>query len=1627
MSMCNMMGIVDIGVTHADCCSFLNVAAPQIIAGTDTGVFANEMVCHDSTCLPVMTAAAVMAQDLLGLPAPAQLAAGCDLIPPPPSPAPTSASNVPSECYPFNDNDGNEDTSRSVGVILPTCCDKIKDVVERTTGSSQVKDPKDFGIGDPILCGNNDCVEGVKTFLQLQADEAGDVTSTTVDARKAMFDLECVAVKATPRSEDIPCNPLNSDHSSCFNPYFNSGYSLMDECPMTLEDFVNSGDDGFSSQASCTDRYNYFVELTQSDALVDWSAIPGYVVGDGNRYAACAKPSLNHDKYNNCFHEMVIFALKALKQIKIGDDYWAEDHADYGIKKMHSYGIRYLPFSGECTGVDDKAGRGVSIVANLGCGGSCNSTADSVKALQTVYFQSTAMTLVNQWKDLYGWILSPDDVKDALTEWKKKLVEDVFGHASYTDTEGNEAKIFTAAFVQEAFTWAIASASEGSVGLVFGGYLLMIAYAMFGSMLRLDNFAYKSRFILGFLGVVTVALGIGSGLGIASVYGVKFNATSVQVLPFLLLGLGVDDMFIVASSFQTFSKTVSDDDEISGNCLAVVGPSILLTSVTNIISFLFGMLTPLPVCIAFAQMAAFCVAFIFLNVLFVFTAVCAWDAKRRRRGLPDPLFSPCFKAVDRDTVVNETGAEMGGGKVAQGYANFIVSIPGRVIVMIGLIVFLVLMGTEGWVKLKQGLSFEHIFLEGSHEADFWIIQDGYFGFMPFAIATRKIEDWPKQHPLYFRLQTAVEADDCMDDICLCRSSKNPIACAGYYGNNGIHEKTSAEGVDLGIGIPFPGSVENECRLQYENWVKCITTSYSYVNSQEGQPWIRERYADKTRAFYNTTANNAWDLDVMKESDYDDFCADQRASTFDICKEGWLDFDSLTRGVYALWKDETHPVPLNRVFTQAEVKDYYSSFPYEYPKLSQAQVPQTWIKPYDDLVSKLGLNWLHMMYQWGLPCWYGLPWAYLGGGGPTASGYPVAGTIPDLKSLCKAGFSSEATYNVRCEDGHFGEATDTDNGGKCGAAWGQTWGKHLERVPFEYMGTTTVKKGGSCCTELTNVTERNCNNCDYISPNVRFMLDPKGGNDEWDADTSVWNNLDDSVRQTQYRRGELSATMDILVEYVFDPLGMEVIYDDTTGRALYVLDPRIDTFDDESGRSGNFSIGSITGLLVPNGNGISGANPADQAILDNEMFGECEVPDHGHCPGSIPMVDENGDPVLNPVTGFQMRDEYCKCHEHGGGEALLSRCTAWPVAYMMCDVEGDGWAKTGKEPCWKGQEWLDAYNSAFYTLAFHPHHFEECIKVWVDNDDYWKLLGPSFQCECTKAMEEKDLTKSGLSFSIPEGTCELGPKDDANPSGYHTDCSLIPQGYRKLIYPMPITLMQLFANRLDSTEKYVELIRWSRDTISKYEANTGFPAFPTGIPIIFWEQYTTLWDTVSQVVILMAIVVWAIMAFTFIFIQPSFVPLPMKILTASWTSFILVMCILMITYTLVCLMGVGDIWLNGIPAVTLIVSVGIAVEFTAHLCFAYLQSSGSAADRTRHAIDHMFKPLLDGAISTQLGIIMLSGSIFIFVFKYFFLLYSVLTAGGLVIGLVVLPTLLGMVGLPAINPGGATSSKVYIEG
>ncbi|KAE8737035.1 Patched, partial [Frankliniella occidentalis] len=89
--------------------------------------------------------------------------------------------------------------------------------------------------------------------------------------------------------------------------------------------------------------------------------------------------------------------------------------------------------------------------------------------------------------------------------------------------------------------------SELNVIKIAIGYVLMLVYAGV-SLLRWQD-PVRSQAGVGIAGVVLVSITVAAGLGFCALLGIAFNASTTQIVPFLALGLGVDDMFLITASY----------------------------------------------------------------------------------------------------------------------------------------------------------------------------------------------------------------------------------------------------------------------------------------------------------------------------------------------------------------------------------------------------------------------------------------------------------------------------------------------------------------------------------------------------------------------------------------------------------------------------------------------------------------------------------------------------------------------------------------------------------------------------------------------------------------------------------------------------------------------------------------------------------------------------------------------------------------------------------------------------------------------------------------------------------------------------------------------------------------------
>jgi len=175
-----------------------------------------------------------------------------------------------------------------------------------------------------------------------------------------------------------------------------------------------------------------------------------------------------------------------------------------------------------------------------------------------------------------------------------------------------------------------------------------------------------------------------------------------------------------------------------------------------------------------------------------------------------------------------------------------------------------------------------------------------------------------------------------------------------------------------------------------------------------------------------------------------------------------------------------------------------------------------------------------------------------------------------------------------------------------------------------------------------------------------------------------------------------------------------------------------------------------------------------------------------------------------------------------------------------------------------------------------------------------------------------------------------------------------------------------------------------------------PIFYAGSLFKYWQQYVTINFTAYKTVGFSLLGVFGVTCFT----------------QASPLSSILVGVMLFATVLqLYGFMAILDIKLNGWSVTNLGVCVGMSVQTTAYYSSAFLRANAESDDpkeRMKKALVEMFPPLINGAITSFIAVIVLAFAKFPFFRLYFFVMIGLMIALAFLNGVVFLPVLLSFV-------------------
>jgi len=166
--------------------------------------------------------------------------------------------------------------------------------------------------------------------------------------------------------------------------------------------------------------------------------------------------------------------------------------------------------------------------------------------------------------------------------------------------------------------------------LVQIGIILIVSWCML-ALFRPST--YESRILVSLAGVASVGVAYLEAVGFAAFLGIKGSGME-GILPFILLGIGVDDMFVLMFSLLQAPESFSPLEK-QVHMMKNAGLSITITSMTNIFSFAVGALNSLEGVSTFCTLAAFGMAFDYLNQITFFASCVALDLRRSQKQRGD--------------------------------------------------------------------------------------------------------------------------------------------------------------------------------------------------------------------------------------------------------------------------------------------------------------------------------------------------------------------------------------------------------------------------------------------------------------------------------------------------------------------------------------------------------------------------------------------------------------------------------------------------------------------------------------------------------------------------------------------------------------------------------------------------------------------------------------------------------------------------------------------------------------------------------------------------------------------------------------------------------------------------------
>ncbi|XP_048761748.2 protein patched homolog 1-like isoform X1 [Ostrea edulis] len=337
---------------------------------------------------------------------------------------------------------------------------------------------------------------------------------------------------------------------------------------------------------------------------------------------------------------------------------------------------------------------------------------DVTTMLGKVLFDTDGNIIAAEVASILFLLKDEEEMRPAAMKWETEVIQLVQkGHPHLKETY-----IYaTRSFDDEGY-----GAVNEDINLLSVGICIVLIFVI----ITLGRFnLVEHKLLLSLAGLLSVGMSIGFAYGLATTFGVIYGPVHA-IMPFLLLGIGVDDMFVIVEAWKNLTPKEQQLPLPKQVAMTMkhAGVSVTVTSVTDIVAFAIGASTVIPGLSAFCIDAALGILALFILQSTFFVACLTLDQKRIEAQRDAILCCVAYKSFEPNKCSQKNFLALAFKKYL---GPFFMRTPVKVIVMI---VTFSLLGVNiyGFYHLKQDFDLVMYIPSDSYAHQFAKAQEKYF-------------------------------------------------------------------------------------------------------------------------------------------------------------------------------------------------------------------------------------------------------------------------------------------------------------------------------------------------------------------------------------------------------------------------------------------------------------------------------------------------------------------------------------------------------------------------------------------------------------------------------------------------------------------------------------------------------------------------------------------------------------------------------------------------------------------------------------------------------------------------------------------------------------------------------------